>query len=57
VTKYSQTNSEEDYSETFSRRALAELKNDKRYISFYQKSEVPAEILDLALPKFTVASS
>ncbi len=46
VTKYSQTNPEEDYSETFSRRALAQLKNDKRYISFYSTFS--------ALPQFNL---
>lgn len=54
VTKYSQTNSEEDYAETFSRRALAELNNDKRYLS------IQSNIIDntfTAIPKFKVVSS
>lgn len=52
VTKYSQTNSEEDYAETFSRWSLAELKNDKRYVSFYKRWDST-----ISLPNFTIVWS
>lgn len=38
VSNYSQTSPEEDYAETFSRRALTEIHNDTTYLSYYRKN-------------------
>ncbi len=36
VSNYSQTNAEEDYAETFSRRAMTQINQDKKYLSYYR---------------------
>ena len=35
ITTYAQTNSEEDYAETFSRRGITKINKDKKYLAYY----------------------
>ncbi len=52
VSKYSQTSAEEDYAETFSRRALTEINKDKKYLSYYRRdNEILSSNSSVSNPK------